>query len=130
MRVQMFNPERDYAVLEKWWKAHKWNAMPLDHLPATGLMAWEAESPVCAVFLYLTGTALAVLECFISDPESDAEVRARAIALLIAQIKAQAKSCGVSTLMGAAKSNRLTEKLKEGGFEVINSGITNLVARI
>ena len=53
MQSRKWNLTKDYSVISKWCKAHKWDlAIPKEMLPLQGVMVLEKEN-ICAAGLYI-----------------------------------------------------------------------------
>lgn len=62
--------------LVKWWKAWGWEPIPRDFLPedgTSGLMVSKGEQNICAGFLYLTNSKVALTEFVVSNKEYNQE---------------------------------------------------------
>lgn len=128
--LRAFSSVLDYPVICDWWERHSWTAIPLNHLPDTGLVVCAEGKPVCAAFLYFTGTAFCVLEFIVSDPDSDKNIRSECLDYLLESAKTLAKRQGAETIFTTADHKGLIARLQDHKFQVTDRDVTHLVARI
>ncbi len=84
--TRLFDLEKDYAIIKKWWHAHGCFPPKADHLSTTGIVI-EADKPFCAGWLYHTDSKICIFEFVVSDPLACKELRNDALKLLIEEIK-------------------------------------------
>jgi GNAT superfamily N-acetyltransferase len=133
MRAYPIRPE-DYPLLCSWWKVHGWPEIPPDHLPPTGfLVRTEEGEPAAAGFIYFTGTAFAIFEWAVVNPECrDRKLRTKALDTLLDHARGLARRTGVKTLFTSAHSRNYPwiSRLERNSFTVTDSNMTNLIARV
>lgn len=130
MKLRKFDLMNDYEMICKWWKDHDWTEVPLDHL-GTGYVVESKGKPICAGFLYHTGTAFAVFEFIVADKEAEFEERQAALDVLISGVKLLAAQAGVKSLFSSMKHQGLIDKLtNEHGFLKTDSGMQNLIGSV
>lgn len=115
LEIRNIDLERDYAEFKSWWKAWGWEPFPKPFLPETGLVVYEGNTNICAVWLYRTDTAICWVENMISNKEYKGK-RNEAILLLLSEIEKEAKSQGFKMIITATKCKGLVKKFIDSGY--------------
>ena len=90
---------QDYEkVLLKWWKDWGWEAPPKDFLPETGIIVSKNGVDICAGFIYLTNSKVALTEFVVSNKEYREKDRGKALDFLLDCLLALAEQNGCSQL--------------------------------
>ena len=89
VKIRIFKPE-DYSQLTGWFKHREMNVPPLDLLSNVGFIADD----IAAGFIYTTNSSIAIIDCYISNPDSDIDDRNRALELITIHLISYAKNCG------------------------------------
>lgn len=118
-----------YGMLSEWWDEHDWPAVPKEALPPFCLLVSE-EGPICAGFLYQTGTALNHFEWIVANPGARGKRLRSGIDFLIQEAKHLAKTSGAKMLFVSAKHKGLISRLEANGFGVTDLNMTNLIAGV
>jgi len=129
MKLVEFNPKKHYETICEWWKEQDWPCVPADHLPL-GFLVMDGETPACAGFLYLTGTAMCHFEWIVANPEVRGKKRAEALNFLISSVKGIARDAGCASIFMATKHPNLISRLEKQGFIATDYNVTNLLARV
>ncbi len=131
MTLVRFESTQHYDMICSWWKTHGWPVVvELDHLPGGYLVEHDGR-PVCAGFLYVTGTAMAHFEWIVTNPYSGLKERSDALDVLISGIKLIAKSLGIRTIFCSLKRESLIDRMINGhGFIAAEPGATNLLGKV
>lgn len=129
MILERFNTAEHYDLICSWWAAHQWPKVPLDHLPG-GYVVVSRGKPVCAGFVYFTGTAFCLFEWIVASPESGLKERAQALDTLISGVKLICAQAGVKSVFMSMRHNGLIAKLEKHGFVRTDEGMTNLIGGV
>lgn len=130
MIIKQFSPELHYEEICRWWESHGWPVLPLDHLPI-GYVVESKGRPVCAGFVYYTGTAFCLFEFIVARKDCGLKERAAALDVLISSVKLFAKQAGVKSIFMSMKHDGLIAKLcDKHGFVKSDEAMTNLIGRL
>lgn len=127
IRVRHIDIERDYPMLARWWEAHNWPHVPKDHLPNVGAISEFEGIPLCAGWLYLSGSAFSMLEYIVTNPKAPLSKRAIGVESVVNTLKDAALRSGAKTVMTSVKSKGLIKTLKRLQFIEGDVGMTNMV---
>jgi hypothetical protein len=128
--IRSFDVVRDYDDACEWWRHHKWEPVPADHLSQIGFIAESDGIKLAAVWLYLTGTAFSLLEFFVANPEAPLKKKMKAMNELLEQGLATAKRCGAKSVFTSLKTKSLERLYVKHGFTVTDREMNNLLARV
>lgn len=110
--------EKDYELLCQWWKDWGWTPPPQDMLPengAGGLMVMYEDKPVCAGFIYVSNSALCIVDWIISDKQHRKN-RKELLLLLIDSLTNTAKLSGSKYCFGLLKNSSLINTYEKCGY--------------
>lgn len=124
--VRGFTPEKDYAMIQKWWEGHHSLAPKLDHLGKNGKIIDYVNIPICAGFLYNTDSSICIFEFVICDPTREKEIRDEAIDRLIEVAKDWAKENRYKLLYCPSNRNKFISRLETAGFIEIDNNMSHL----
>lgn len=110
----MFKPE-DYSQLTGWFRHREMPVPPLEMLSNHGYIA----DGIAAGFLYTTNSGIAIIDCYISNPESDKNARDNALDWITIHLTAYAKSSGYKILKCDSKIKEVITRAKDHGFKEI-----------
>jgi len=131
MTIRPFNAEADYPMVCEWWKARPdWQPLPTDHLSKFGFVAEQDGKPLAVIWLWLTGTAFAVLDFLVSNPDAPPKRKVRAMGELIDYALGIAQRAGAKSVFSSLKNEGLERFFCKHGFTVTDTGMTNLLARL
>lgn len=131
MTVRLFEKEKDYSDVCKWWAGHKpWQPVPIDHLAPIGFIVEKNGTKLAAAWCYFTGTAFGLFEFLVSNPEAPVMKKFRAIELLIDHCLGTLKNAGVKSVFTSIKNDALERLLVKHGFLVTDREMVNLLARL
>lgn len=122
--VRAINRNKDYRQICSWWDCRDIPAVPLGLLPLNGFIV----PGVCAGFLYLTDSDLAIIEGFISNPEATPITRNVGLDLITAALCARAKTLGYIAISAFTQLDIITSRATKHGFAV-SQGQYRLVTR-
>ena len=114
MQSKKWNLTKDYFVISKWCKAHKWDlAIPKEMLPPLGIIISEQED-ICAAGLYIDKKAkFGFMYGIFSNPKINKIKLFKAMKMCMQEIKKQAKKNKlglVYTITGEPALNKLYTK--------------------
>ena len=121
--MRSINIDKDYETLCKWWTAYDFPQVPLDCLPATGLII----DGLCAGFLFKTDSSIAWLSWVIGNKNSDKETRTEAIKQLILGLKQEAKNQGFKHIFSATVHPNLLKVYLDVGFIATDTGVNHVI---
>jgi len=123
--------ENDYDdTLKHWWKSWGWEAPPKDFLPENatgGLMVTKGDLDICAGFIYLTNSKVALTEFVVSNKDYKEKDRTEAIELLIDGILMLADEKGYKYAHVILKNKSLVGKYKKSGYMVSDENVTEMI---
>ena len=123
--------EGDYEnTLVDWWKSWGWEVIPKDFLPENGtggLMVSKGDVDICAGFIYLTNSKVALTEFVVSNKEYKEKDRSDAIQLLIDGIVMLAEERGYKYAHVILKNKSLLNKYKKSGYLVSDDNVTEML---
>lgn len=117
LAVERFNKDRHYELVARWWRARGKPVIPPSHLSTLGLVAALEGKPVAAGWLYLTDSAVCLLESYISDPASKKQERAQALDLLTGELIERAHRYGFRSVMALTQHPSISRRCIRSGFE-------------
>lgn len=110
----MFKPE-DYSQLTGWYKLRDAPVPPIEFFSDHGYIM----DGVAAGFLYLTNSAVAIIDGYISNPESDKNTRDNALDWITIHLTAHAKTAGYKLIKCDSKLKEVITRAKDHGFKEI-----------
>jgi len=123
--------QNDYdQSLKKWWKSWGWTAPPKDFLPENGtggLMVSKGNIDICAGFIYLTNSKVALTEFVVSNKNYKEKDRSEAIQLLIDGILFLAEEKGYKYAHVILKNKSLLSKYKKSGYLLSDDNVTEML---
>jgi len=118
----------DYEnTLVKWWKDWGWQAPPEDFLPETGVMISKGNVDICAGFIYLTNSKVALTEFVVSNKDYKDKDRGEAIDLLIDCIAELANENGYKYAHVILKNKSLLGRYKEAGYLESDTNVIEMI---
>lgn len=128
LNIEYFEPENHYETICKWWTDYKWTQLPLEALPKTGIVVKYDNDMVCAGFLYKTDSCIAWPEFFVSNPHfREKGFREAALTMLLKKLLEAAKESGFKICFSSVNNYRLRKRLKDVGFELLESNMCNMI---
>jgi hypothetical protein len=120
--------QEDYEnILVKWWKDWGWTPPPEDFLPETGLIVHKDGVDICAGFIYLTNSKVALTEFVVSNKEYRESDRSDALQFLLDCILLLAADNGCKYAHVILKNKSLLKKYKESGYIVSDDNVTEMI---
>jgi len=117
--IERYGRSRHYESLCGWWIGHgqepepEW-ALPGDGRPGIGLVIPN----VAAGFMYYTGTRIALLHEFVSNPEAPGKLTSPALDALILELERQARFDGIDHLAAWTKHPAIVSRGRRLGWRV------------
>ena len=117
MQSRLWDRDKDYDTLVRWWTQWEFGAVPKECLPPDGIIVENDNGdPICGGGLYIgEGTKFAFMEwVIIEEPEGDSGLRTRiahkALNLCIDSIMKLAESKGMKLVFTATKQKGLHKR--------------------
>jgi hypothetical protein len=124
---RVYEPE-DYAILEAWWVAHGWSAVPENILPKLGLIISNEEKDICAGFLYMDNSVgVCWLEWVVTNPEATGFEAMKGIKALTKFMEKEADRMDYGVMMTTCRQASLTRLHEKNGFIKTDEGVTHLL---
>ena len=114
MQTRKWNLTKDYSIISKWCKQHKWDlSIPKEMLPPLGVIVFE-EKEICAAGLYIDKKAkFGFMYGIFSNPKTSKIKLFKAMKMCLKEIEKQAtknKLGMVYTITGEPSLNKLYTK--------------------
>lgn len=116
--LRYYDRDRDYPMLESWWRGHNMEPLAPAVLPKVGIVVVNGDAPLCVGFLYQTDSAICHVEWFLRNPVAPKELMVGAIEALIESLCLTARELGFRVAYMAVKNESLIRKAKACGFVV------------
>lgn len=115
----------DFDELGRWYLA-RWGSVPHKSLfPPIGFIV----EGIAAGFLYLTDSSIAIIDGYISNPETDSKTRSDALNAITEALIGFAKNRGIMRLKCATQSEAIKKRAESHGFKCIGT-YTTLILEI
>jgi hypothetical protein len=128
--IERFQAEKHYETVSAWWAAAKWPAVPLSHLPQTGVVVTLEGKPAAATWIYKTDSALCWVEWIVADPKVRRMKRDAVLSVLISAARELAREMGFRSIFMSIKHESLARRIEAQGFMATESGMTNYVCQL
>lgn len=125
--VEFFQADKHYETVAKWWADHNWPAVPLSHLPQTGIIVSHNGKPAAATWIYKTDSAFCWMEWIVANPEIRREARSSCLSVLISTAKILAKFMGFRSIYMSISNPSLAQRIEAQGFKSSDQEMTNYV---
>lgn len=127
-----FVRDEDFEMLQRWWKENKFSPPPprliLPEEGRGGIIVSKDGRDICAGFLYLTNSTVALLEYIVMDFQvKDRVLRKEAMKFMIDSLSGVAELNDRTTLFTTIKNEGLIKTLIDCGFMVGDRNMTQLV---
>ena len=131
IQLRMFDPPTDYPIVEEWWKAHGWTAVPQIMLPKLGVIAFYAGDKIedaAAAWLYMDNSSpVCILEWMVTNPKLSATKTVRALKHITTFITSEAKANDYAVMLTTCKQQSLVKFHEKHGFVRSDDGMTHMV---
>lgn len=119
MRIEKFDKNKHYDILEDWWTEHNHMQVPSSSLSGVGLVVYDNDTPICMSFLYvMAGCDLAQIAWTTTNPEANLRQKYRSILYCLEGLIALAKKYERKHIISFSSSKGLTKILKKSGLGV------------
>jgi hypothetical protein len=105
--------DNDYREMVSWFNLRQLPSPKASHLPKVGYFAPGAA----AGFLYMTDSAVCLLDTFIANPDCENAKRDSAINLIAAHLINAARSHGFETIICSSGSYSIKSRAEKLGFK-------------
>ena len=114
MQDRLWDRDKDYDTLVKWWTQWEFGIVPKDMLPQDGVIVSVDDKPICAAGIYLyPKTALALMEWVVTDKDSNLRKRHKALKMCIDSIMNLAKKRGAKLVYTMTKEEALQKRYQK-----------------
>ncbi len=131
--IRKLNPSDYDDVLVGWWKDWGWNPPEREVLPdnaQSGLIIYEDTRPICAGFIYLTNSKVALIEWIISDKKYNKnKKKVKALNLLLDALILTCSTLKIKYIKADNESKSLTKAFIKKGFKK-GDIVTHLIKKI
>lgn len=131
IQLRMFDPDTDYPIVEGWWKAHGWSAVPRLMLPKLGVVAFYAGDKIedaAAAWLYMDNSSpVCMLEWMVANPALSATKTVRALKHVCQFLTAEAKHNDYAVMLTTCKQESLAKFHEKQGFARTDEDMIHLV---
>ena len=131
IQLRMFDPATDYPIVQEWWKAHGWDAVPPVMLPKLGVIAFYVSDKIedaAAAWLYMDNSSpVCMLEWMVANPALSATKTVRALKHVSEFLTAEAKHNGYAVALTTCKQNGLAKLHEKQGFTRTDSEMIHLI---
>jgi hypothetical protein len=127
--VRPFNRETDYELFVQWWIGHDFSPVPLEVLPALGIVAEHHGKLAAAAWLYLdSSTPVGMLEWIVTNPTNNPKISAIAITHVIQALRFSAMENGHTVILSSCRQESLARLMERLGFQETDKNVTHLVS--
>lgn len=128
MICRKFDLESDYDEVVGWWQAHNWPVVDKRLLSKDGLIVEDGGQKIIAIWVYrLQDSPFCIMEWMIGNPDTEWQVRDKALALLVDEACNLAKKNGADFMLSIGNHNRVNSKLEANGFQKTDENMTQLM---
>ena len=126
--LRLIDKEKDYPMLEAWWRVHGFPAVPCAILPPLGVI----HNETAAAWLYMDngGSGVAMLEWMVTDPTAKPKEAARSLMEVSRFLQSEAKRMEYHTVLTTCRQAGLARLLTRTGFIQTDSQMIHLVASL
>ena len=111
MQDRLWDRDKDYDTLVKWWADWEFGKVPKECLPPAGIVVECEGKPVCAGGLYVgEGTQFGFMEWIVTDKQADSRKVHSALKLCIDSIMKLAKDRKLKLVYTATKEQALHKR--------------------
>lgn len=112
MNVRLYDRNRDYEMLMRWWVARDHEVVPSNLLPKLGVIVDD----IAAGFLYQTDSKLGILENFITSPDASPRQSHQALTEVTRELREFAETAEIETLVVFTKRPSVGKVIEREGF--------------
>ena len=99
MQARLWNLDKDYQYLVKWWNQYEFGVVPKKCLPPQGIIVEVDNQPICAGGLYrCVDSNFGVMEWIVANKEANLKVTHKALNLCIQEIIKLAKEYNIELI--------------------------------
>ena len=111
MQSRLWDRDKDYDTLVKWWTQWEFGIVPKECLPPEGVVVELDGKPICASGLYVgEGTQFGFMEWVVTDKQADSRKMHSALKMCIDSIMHMAKDKGLKLVYTATKEQALHKR--------------------
>lgn len=126
MRIFCYNPEEHKNIIATWLKDRGMDSGMVADLPEIGYVAYMLHIPIAAGFLRKVEGNFALLDSLITDPVAPANVRDKAIDLVVNDLIGRAKIEKMSKLIAFSVDKNTILRSSKHGFVGLPHSVISL----
>tara|TARA_E500000318_G_scaffold100514_1_gene103259 strand:+ start:1734 stop:2204 length:471 start_codon:yes stop_codon:yes gene_type:complete len=125
MQARLWNLDKDYQYLVKWWNQYEFGVVPKKCLPPQGIIVEVDNQPICAGGLYrCVDSNFGVMEWIVANKEANLKVTHKALNLCIQEIIKLAKEYNIELIYSMTSEQALHKRYtKYHGFELVENNV-------
>ena len=132
IKCRKWNLDKDYPILKKWFKEHKWESVvPKEMLPPQGIIV-EDNEPICALGLYFNKKVkFGYMYGIFSNPKIGKIKLVKAMKMSLQAVRELASTKGVEVIITHTAEKAL-EKLytRHGGMELVEKNVNQYIMNL
>ena len=111
--TRVWDKDKDYDELCRWWTSHGWCALPKEDIPDTGFIA--NDTAFGCLYIDIHGR-FAMMEWIVTNPDAAPRDCLRSLNEVIDRLLATAKEIGVTRVYSVLKHEKLEKLYQKHGF--------------
>jgi hypothetical protein len=113
--------DKDYEMLDKWWRQHGGSHAPNKNLLSdTGIVVELNREPIAVIFMYHMNSKTCMAEFFTVNPKASKEHRNVALNYLIEISKEWAEKANYCFVYVSTNVKKYIKRLQDNGFVVLD----------
>ena len=130
MKSRLWNLDKDYNYLVKWWGQYDFGTVPKQCLPPEGIIVEDNNIPICAGGLYsCTGTTFGFLEWIVADKFAPLKVTHKALNLCIQELLSLAKKNKIELVYSMTANKSLHKRyVKYHNMKLVEENVKTFVS--
>lgn len=117
MNVRIFNKNTDYVITEGWWNERQQTPAPIEFLSDYGVIAFEEEKPICAIWFYpILSAKFGLIKGPVTNPDTTKEQRSNALNSSMDVLHIIAKDLGYTHVLCPSNVDAFKDRLKSFGY--------------
>ncbi len=116
LTYELYEQRKHFPIVYGWWKAHRDGPIDIGSLGATGVVAYDGETPIAATWLFLTNSQVACMGWTVSNPGAEIMVISAALMGLHLHCEDICSKNGYTRILGFSSSSGLTKMMEREGF--------------
>jgi hypothetical protein len=111
MKSRLWNLDKDYNYLVKWWEQYDFGTVPKQCLPPEGIIVEDNNTPICAGGLYrCVNSNFGVMEWIVADKFAPLKITHKALNLCIQELLLLAKQYKIELVYSMTANKSLHKR--------------------